>query len=295
MRAIKRLFASNPSGPRSPLNSSQIYLLTQHIPAAQLTLFNEVLLVSLGLLYGWMASQGDLFDCKFQQLLQLLQQFKRSPEFTSGSVSQRSRNNAILAFAFYRVLFWQVPVESDDPWVLLKRIPPQFAAHLGAQQWRLYELKAALFDELTTLQLNQDIQAALQTLCPQTQQGDVAVVPENTTTSELTFDAQKLAAFVRKKLSRQDPSYAVNRGGKCFANGRVYGAKTLFINEQVLADYAQMSGKSVDDIQHAMVAQGVVSAQCYDVTMHNQQQPVWRLQDGFDFAAGMPAAIGEIV
>ena len=295
MRAIKRLFASKPSGPRSPLSSSQIYLLTQHIPAAQLTLFNEVLLVSLGLLYGWMASQGDLFDRKFQQLVQVLQHFKQSPEFARGSVSQRSRNNAILAFAFYRVLFWQVPVESDDPWVLLKRIPPQFSAHLGAQQWRLYELKAALFDDLNSLQLNRDIQSALQTLCADTQHVEVAVAPENTTAPEPTFDAQKLAAFVRKKLARQDPSYAVNRGGKCFANSRVYGAKTLFINEQVLADYAQMSGKSVDAIQHAMVAQGVVSAQRYDVTIHNQQQSIWRLQDAFDFAAGMPAAIGEIV
>ena len=163
------------------LSERQLYELRRHIPTAQLELLDCILMVSLGHtapllsdLPGRIDTSKSLFEERVNQIIKLFREIKQLPEMSNSTSTTRSKNNALVSFAFYRVLFHGVidsAIESgimshdSDPWVLLKRIPPKLANYLGSQSWRLYELYKLVFGQLNDVTLNQDLSTQLERLC----------------------------------------------------------------------------------------------------------------------------------
>ncbi len=162
------------------LTDNQKFQLRQNTPTAQLPLVDEIFLVSLGLTFdvlNRMKSQKEtmtLFEERLAQLVQLFSEMSQHHAFTHPSLSARSKNNSVMIFAFYRVLFHGVLEQAIaqnvldktiDQWILLKRIPPKILLHMGAQSWRAYELATLIFGDLQTLTVNSDIKALMIELC----------------------------------------------------------------------------------------------------------------------------------
>ena len=176
------------------LSEHQQFVLRKNAPTAQLDIVDNVLLVSLGLLYDLLSSipfdstkKETLFDEKFSKLTHLFKRLSHRPEFVHSTITCRSRNNAILIFAFYRLLFSDVLAwakqhgilkDSVDRWILLKRIPPGVSMYLGAQSWRLYELTTLLEGGLEQLTLNHDIRDILSELCDE-DKAETATLSDN--------------------------------------------------------------------------------------------------------------------
>ncbi len=205
------------------LTEQQVYLLKKHTPTAQLTLMQEILMVSLELLHDVLTQvkldQGTLFDQKFEQVLKLLKSLKADNSFTSNDISKRSYKNALLCFAFYRILFADVLAKAKasqivhqdiDPWILLKRIPGRMSEFLGAESWRVFELKCLLFGGLEALEINADIKAAMLELCngvlpsevvKKTPEKSIKNKPEKTKNSEAGAEVNKTDAVKTQKTS----------------------------------------------------------------------------------------------
>lgn len=160
------------------LSEHYIFLLTNNTPTSQLDLMNEVLLVSLSLTHGFLSDikvgESTLFEEKSKRVIRLLKDISAKQELANATVATRSKINAIVMFAFYRLLFSDVMIRAIeqgvvnndiDPWILLKRIPPKMVRYLGPQSWRVYELKTLIFGDLNSLSLNEDIKWQLQALC----------------------------------------------------------------------------------------------------------------------------------
>ncbi len=159
------------------LSEHQQFLLRSQIPTPQLELFDEVLLVSLGFLHELLstlssstASQATHFEEKLATLIALLKRARHHPLFLNQTVTERSRNNALFVFVFYRVLYAGVfdkalaegVLSADtDPFILLKRIPAKVSTFFGGQVWRLYELTTLVHGELTALTVNHDLRDVL--------------------------------------------------------------------------------------------------------------------------------------
>ncbi len=159
------------------LSEHQQFLLRSQIPTPQLELFDEVLLVSLGFLHDLLStlsssspSHATRFEEKLATLTALLKRVRQHPLFLNQTVTERSRNNALLVFVFYRVLYEGVldkalaecVLSADtDPFILLKRIPAKVSTFFGGQVWRLYELTTLVQGDLNALTINQDLHYSL--------------------------------------------------------------------------------------------------------------------------------------
>ncbi len=159
------------------LSEHQQFLLRSQIPTPQLELFDEVLLVSLGFLHDLLStlsssspSHATHFEEKLATLTALLKRVRQHPLFLNQTVTERSRNNALLVFVFYRVLYEGVldkalaegVLSADtDPFILLKRIPAKVSTFFGGQVWRLYELTTLVQGDLNALTINKDLRYSL--------------------------------------------------------------------------------------------------------------------------------------
>lgn len=200
------------------LSEHQIFLLTNNTPTSQLDLMNEVLLVSLSLTHGFMSDikvgEATLFEEKFKRIIRLLKVINAKQELANATIATRSKINAIVMFAFYRLLFSGVMsraieqgvVNNDiDPWILLKRIPPKMSRYLGSQAWRVYELKTLIFGDLNSLSLNEDIKGQLQVLCEEDAKNvPIEIAKKETKSAEsqnLVMPVQAIEEGISKNVS----------------------------------------------------------------------------------------------
>lgn len=168
----------------SQLSQHQHYRLEKVIPTAQLELALQYFIPCLALVYDLLnrivldtQNRRTLFDEKYQAILALFERMQQHTAFIQPPVSQRSLNNVIACFVFYRTLFQGVldkaievgVVDKDvDPFIFHKRIPTQLLTALGAQVWRFYEGHTVVFGDLNDLVLNADITDTLMNLCDET-------------------------------------------------------------------------------------------------------------------------------
>ena len=301
--------------PVKQLSDNQLFLIKQNAPTSQLELINEVLLISLGLVYELLTSikcspgsSATLFDEKFTDVIALFKSLAKRPEFQSSTITSRSRNNAVVCFAFYRILFEGVldsaikagVLQVDiDPWVLLKRIPPKVINYLGSQSWRLFELKTLLFGDLNALEVNDDIKEIMILLCPTTKEikekefkinitkpprevGELtgnaleisAVEVEESTaqsSSNITALNDPLAKKFDKWLQRQIGRYGINEGGRFFIDEPNYGDKKLFASDLALADFAKKDQLSLKEMKLRLLSLSLADKEEYEYKVSGKQ------------------------
>jgi hypothetical protein len=274
------------------LTNQQKWYVLRITPTSQLDLMEDVLLVSLAGLFDQFhkikIDHRSLFEMKYEQVIQLIQKFNATPGITNTTATVRSRTQAILIFAFYRTLFFDVIHEKihsqvlsliSDPWIFLKRIPTTIHRYVGSQTWRLYELKTLIAGSLDDLELNKDIAHDLQRIFdyqpsshpPSVRERDKidpnAVktnqvekvdnnphmnpdITENTTTHQLD-------KTVKGWLMRQVKRYPINSSNRFYMDIVKYGKHTLFISDIALSDLSKKLCKPVQDIQKLLIEQGI--------------------------------------
>ncbi|PCI37730.1 MAG: hypothetical protein COB50_03455 [Thiotrichales bacterium] len=252
------------------LTAQQHFLLKKYAPTAQLELITEVLLISLGLLHDLLCDikvkeEGaqTLFEQKFTEIINLFRTINKHPLYSSNTIMARSKNNAVLAFAFYRILLrgvldtaiaQKVIAKDIDPWILLKRIPAKMTTYLGAQFWRVYELKILLFGDLNSLVLNQDIKEVLLALC---NTNNVGV--KNNHKPKIKHLAKKFT----KWLQRAIPQHVINQDQRFYVDIATFGKEILFISDIGLSLFSGQHNISITHLKHRLKQSYIAQPQDY--------------------------------
>lgn len=255
------------------LTDQQRHLIQKHAPTAQLPVINEVLLVSLSLTHDLMSRlpapnshDANLFETKFRQIIQMFQTLNQHSYFKNSTITTRSRNNAILIVAFYRLLFSGVVTQAidkgilnsdTDRWILLKRIPPKMSQYLGSQWWRMYELKILVYGDLDDLVLNEDIQYLLQHLFTDKQDTQVMDNQDQPDThphlpSDKELSVNQLQHDLKEWIKSRIQDQPANQSPYFFADVRRFGNQTVFISDIALSDFSDSQNLSWQTVQSSL-------------------------------------------
>lgn len=252
------------------LTEQQRYLIQKYAPTAQLPVINDVLLVSLGLTHDLLSRlpapnshDANLFETKFRQIIQLFQTLNQHSYFKNNTITTRSRNNAILIAAFYRLLFSGVLTQAidegilnsdTDRWILLKRIPPKMSQYLGSQWWRVYELKILVYGDLDALELNEDIQPLLKQLFADKQSARGVDSQDQSDTkfhvsSYQKIDINQLQHDLKEWIKVRVQDQPANQSQYFFADVRRFGNQTVFVSDIALSDFADSQNLPFQTVQ----------------------------------------------
>ena len=252
------------------LTEQQRHLIQKHAPTAQLPVINDVLLVSLGLTHDLLSRlpapnshDANLFETKYRQIIQLFQTLNQHSYFKNSTITTRSRNNAILIAAFYRLLFSGVLTQAidegilnsdTDRWILLKRIPPKMSQYLGSQWWRVYELKILVYGDLDALELNEDIQPLLKQLFADKQSDrGVDSQDQSDTKSHVSsyqeIDINQLQHDLKEWIKVRVQDQPANQSQYFFADVRRFGNQTVFVSDTALSDFADSQNLAFQTVQ----------------------------------------------
>ena len=266
------------------LNSEHVWLLRRYTPTAQIELLEKVLLGSLAKIYTLLqaipVNEGQtLLDFKLTELISLFKRIQKQPTFLNTTANERTKNQAIFIFVFYRVLLRDVLDKAiknkilspnTEPWIFLKRVPTQLEDlqyYLGAQSWRLYEFKTLVFGEIAHLELNVDIKFILESLLSPFENGEENPNSEKqpAKAQNKEFDVNALKKSFYKWLKKQIDSWPINESGRFFVDIKRFDKRVLFISERALADFSKSESIALKTLTGGFKKEHILSSSEYSL------------------------------
>jgi hypothetical protein len=326
-RAKKHNKHANTEFSSKALPEQQLKRIENIVPTDQLDLLRNVLLVSLNIMYSLLSSielgtdqHGmciTLFDKKFADICQALK--KLTVIHGMYLPNNKTRDRAITAFVFYRVLYKNVIEDfykaqntnesrkqayfGVDPFVLLKRLPSRLMLFLGSQNWRVYELQELVYGDLDKLQLNcdiaeiikevsyenapttqqlqesQEIIESLKTEQEQVTQPDAVELKKNDKLSEQEIMAHTFVAWLKDRLNSKDKRFRLNLGQFIFSESLKYGNNSIFVSDYLLNKYQSVRGVLASNLKQALSQANFTDDKTYLVQVNGEDVDLIRIND----------------
>lgn len=249
------------------LHTQQIDIFINVLQLSLLNLQDSLTKVVLGKnTYG---QRITLFDKKIDELyhglLALNEQLKKEGAWESAS----RRSLLLTIFVFYRILFRdllsdlsQDAISSvQDSYALIKRIPPQVIYQSGSEYWRLYELAALIYGDVSELHLNADLIPILsqlfkveQPVDEDFQKKDAKSQQDETKHSDMLVEkisrdehverANQFIAWLLQNIAKRE-SYFLLNDKNVFIDSLNYEVDVLFFTENVFARYTRHTSEEV--------------------------------------------------